>query len=155
VKPLMRRGGQQRAQGTTLPSPMRGVNATRVLTQMEAQEAIFMINILPEDFGCEVRDGYAEWANGWTGTPARTVITFEGNSNAEDRLWVANSEGIWDVTVEGTTAPTKDVAFPSPSNNAGICSYVNYGNDAGDRFLLLCDGENGYYVWTQTTENHF
>jgi len=152
VKPLMRRGGQQRAQGTTLPSPMRGVNATRVLTQMEAQEAIFMINILPEDFGCEVRDGYAEWANGWTGTPARTVITFEGNSNAEDRLWVANSEGIWDVTVEGTTAPTKDVAFPSPSNNAGICSYVNYGNDAGDRFLLLCDGENGYYVWTQTTD---
>lgn len=131
---------------------MRGVNATRVLTQMESLEAIFMINILPEDFGCEVRDGYVEWANGWTGTPARTVISFQGNTATDDKLWVANSEGIWDVTTEGTTSPTKDVTFPSPSNNAGICSYVNYGNDNGDRFLLLCDGENGYYTWTQTTD---
>jgi hypothetical protein len=119
---------------------------------MESQEAIFMINILPEDFGCEVRDGYVEWANGWTGTPARTVITFEGNTSVDDKLWVANSEGIWDVTTQGTTSPTKDVTFPSPSNNAGVCSYVNYGNDDGDRFLLLCDGENGYYTWTQTTD---
>ena len=148
----MRRGGQQRARGTTLPAPMQGVNATRVLTEMESQEAIFMINIMPEDFGCAVRDGYVEWANGWTGTPARTVITFEGNVDADDKLWVANSEGIWDVTTKGTISPTKDVAFPSPDENAGICSYVNYGNDNGDRFLLLCDGENGYYVWTQTTD---
>jgi len=119
---------------------------------MPPNECIFCDNIVAEDFGCEVRDGYIEWANGWTGGIARTVISFEGNVDTDDRLWVANDEGLWDVTAQGETAPTQDVTWPSQLNNAGICSYVNYGNDAGDRFLLLCDGENGYYVWTQTTD---
>lgn len=148
----MRRGGRQRSQAITLPAPMKGINTTRVLSAMDTEECIFAINILPEDFGCEVRDGYVEWANGWVGTPARTVISFEGNSSLDDKLWVANNEGIWEVTLEGETSPTQVVTFGSSADNAGICIYVNYGNDAGDRFVLLCDGENGYYVWTQTTD---
>tara|TARA_R110000823_G_scaffold74802_1_gene171175 strand:- start:437 stop:2440 length:2004 start_codon:yes stop_codon:yes gene_type:complete len=146
-----KRGGGQRSRSATLPAPMQGVNAISPLANMPPDECIFATNILPEDFGCEVRDGYVEWANGWTGGPARTVITFEGNTNAENRLWVANDEGIWEVTVKGTTAPTQVLTWPSSANNAGICSYVNYTNDGLDRFVLLCDGENGYYVWEQDT----
>ena len=116
---------------------------------MDPDEAIFAVNILPEDFGMEVRDGYVEWANGWTGGAAKTVMPFEGNVSGDDRLFVASPEGIFDVTAQGTTAPVQVVTFPSSAGQAGVCHSVNYGNDEGDRFLLVTDGENGYYVWTQ------
>lgn len=130
---------------------MRGINAISALAGMPGEECIVATNILPEDFGCEVRDGYVEWANGWTGDFAKTVITFEGNTRAEDQLWVANDEGIWNVTVQGTTSPVQELVWPSSAGQAGVCSYINFTNDGLDRFILLCDGENGYYVWTQST----
>ena len=150
--PQLRRGQRQQAQASTIPSAIMGINAITSMAKMQPEEAIYMYNILPEDFGCEVRDGYAEWANGWTGGAAKTVMPFEGNVPADDRLFVASPEGIFDVTVEGTTNPTQVVTFLSSAGQAGICQSVNYGNDDGARFLLVTDGENGYYVWTQTTD---
>ena len=148
----MQRGGQQRAVSMTFPAPMSGINATSPAGGMPLDECLYCYNILPEDFGMEVRDGFVEWANGWIGSVAKTVMPFEGNVETEDRLYVCNNEGIWDCTAEGETTPTQVVTFPSSAGQAGVCSSVNYGNDAGDRFLLVCDGENGYYVWTQSTD---
>ena len=150
--PQLRRGQRQTASAQTIPAPIDGINAVTSMATMSQEEAIYMVNILPEDFGCEVRDGYHEWANGWTGGPAKTVIPFEGNIEADDRLFVASVEGIFDVTAEGTTAPVQVVTFPSSAGNAGICHSVNYGSDAGERFLLVTDGENGYYIWEQLTD---
>lgn len=152
MMPQLRRGQQQVSQAITVPAAIGGINAVTSLAEMRPDEAIFMVNILPEDFGCEVRDGFTEWANGWTGGAAKTVLPFEGNVSADDRLFVASPDGIFDVTTEGTTAPVEVVAFPSQGGQAGICHSVNFGNDAGDRFLLVTDGENGYYTWTQSTD---
>ena len=152
MMPQLRRGQKQNVQATMIPAAIGGINAVKSLSAMAENEAIYCYNILPEDFGMEVRDGYQEWANGWTGGAAKTVMPFEGNAEAEDRLFVASPEGIFDVTAEGETTPTQVVTFPSSAGQAGICHSVNYGNDAGDRFLLVTDGENGYYVWTQTTD---
>lgn len=151
--PQLRRGQKQNSIVTQVPAAIGGINAVTSLPEMNRQEAIFMVNILPEDFGCEVRDGFREWANGWTGGAAKTVIPFEGNVDVDDRLFVASPDGIWDVTTDGTTVPNLEITFPSQGGQAGICHSVVYGNDAGDRFLLLCDGENGYYVYTQTTDS--
>lgn len=145
--------GQSRyTQEAAMPAPIGGINAVDSMVQMSPIECIYTENILAEDFGMEVRDGFVEWANGWTGGIARTVITFEGNTDADDKMWVANDEGIWEVSTEGTTAPTQSVTWPSTAGNAGICSFINFGNDAGDRFLILCDGENGMYTWEQTID---
>lgn len=151
MQPQLRRGQSQTSQPETIIAPIKGMDAIVPIARMPETSCIFCRNILPEDAGMEVRDGYVEWANGWTGDPARTVITFEGNLDSEDQLWVANAEGIWNVTTEGTTAPVQELVWPSSVGNAGICSYVNFTNDGNERFILLCDGENGYYVWTQTT----
>ena len=149
---MNRRGQKQNAQSHTLPAATKGINAVVNVSQMDPEECLYCFNILPEDGGMEVRDGYVEWANGWIGDPARTIITFEGNLDAEDKMWVANAQGIWEVTLEGTTAPAQVLTWPSSGTNAGICSYVNFTNDGNNRFVLLCDGQNGYYVWTQTTD---
>lgn len=152
MKPKVHLGQRQNAQAGQIPASVKGINALTSLAKMDEEECVYCFNILPEDQGMKVREGYVEWANGWDGGFAKTVITFEGNIDAEDRLWVANVEGIWDVTIQGTTAPVQVVTWPSSANNAGICSYVAYSNDGDARFLLLCDGENGYYTWEQETD---
>ena len=152
MRPKVHIGQQQNVTATQIPASIKGINAVVSLARMDIEECVYCFNILPEDFGKEVRDGYVEWANGWTGDFARTVIAFEGNTDADDKLWVANSEGIFDVTIEGETSPAQVVSWVSSADNAGICSYVNYSNDGDARFLLLCDGENGYYIWEQETD---
>ena len=151
MRPKVHIGQQQNVNAAQIPAPVKGINATASLARMNPEECVYSFNIMPEDFGMRVRRGYQEWANGWDGGFAKTVIAFEGNVDADDRLWVANVEGIFEVTVEGTTVPVQVVTFPSSAGNAGICSYVNYSNDGNDRFVLLCDGQNGYYIWEQTT----
>ena len=150
--PRLGQGQQQNAGAFTIPASMQGVNAVTGLAQMQPDECIYTFNLLAQDFGMEVRDGYIEWANGWTGGPARTVITFEGHVDADDKLWIANDEGIWEVTADGTTAPVEVFTWDSQVGNAGICSFLTTTNDGNDLFVLLCDGENGYHVYTQTTD---
>lgn len=142
---------KQNAISATVPASVAGINAVNALTNMAPDECIYSFNILAGDGGQEIRDGYIEWANGWTGGIARTVMTFEGNADADDRLFICNSTGIWDVTTADDTAPTQVVTWPSAAGDAGICSFVTFSNDGNARFLLVCDAENGYYKWTQST----
>ena len=142
---------KQNAIPATIPASVAGINALNALTSMQPDECIYSFNILAGDGGMEIRDGYIEWANGWTGGIAKTIIAFEGNTDADDKLFVANNTGIWDVTTADTTSPTRVVAFGTTTGNAGICSYVNFTNDGNERFLLVCDGANGYYKWKQST----
>lgn len=151
--------GKQRSTAYSFPAPILGMNAVRSIAYMDPSECVFCYNILPSEFGMRVRQGFVEWANGWDGGAAKTVISYEGLSNDLDKLFVASPEGVFDVTTMGETAPTQVVTFPSSGNEAGICSYVQYINDGGDSFLLLCDGENGYYIydrdantWTKIAE---
>jgi hypothetical protein len=146
-----RRVGRQQAQPTQIPAAVRGINARAALAAMAPDECVFSFNIQGKDFGMDVRKGYREWANGWTGGVAKTVISFEGNQGADDKLFIANQEGIWEVTIDGTTAPAQVVTWPSSAGDAGICHYVTFSNDGDERYIILCDEENGYYRWEQAT----
>lgn len=141
----------QRTSSFTIPASVGGVNAVQALSLMRPEECIYSFNMLPGDGGQQVRNGYREVANGWTGGAARTVIPFQGNARADDKLFVANNTGIWDVTTVGETAPTQVVTFGVTTGNAGICAVENFTNDGNARFLLVCDGANGYYRWAQST----
>jgi len=113
-----------------------------------------MYNMVPRDYGAQVREGYSEWANGWTGdAEAKTVIPYEGTASDDslDKLWVANRQGIWNVSTISETAPVQDVAFPDNGTGAGICSFIQYVTDADGAWLLLCDERNGYYVYREST----
>lgn len=150
--PKHKRPGRQRAESGTVPAPIGGINATRSLMAMAPEEAIYLFNLLPRSEGAQLREGYSEYANGWTGdASAQTVVPFQGSVTAEDRLWVANRQGIWNVTTAGTTAPVQDVTFADNGTGAGICSFVQYITDADGSWLLVCDGRNGYYVYQEST----
>jgi len=150
--PDRRLGQKQNAVGVTVPASMAGINAVTSLAMQNPTECVYTYNLVSQDLGMVVRQGFVEWANGWTGGPAKTVIPFEGHQDSHDRLFVANNEGIWDCTAEGTTAPTQVVTWPDQLGEAGYCSYAAFSNDGNDMFILLCDKRNGYYVYTQTTD---
>lgn len=151
MRTVIARGQRQASVANTIPAPINGINAASALAAMNPLDSIYAYDMVSEDYGMKVREGSVEWANGWTGGAAKTVIPFEGNVDSEDKLFIANEVGIWDVTTEGETAPTLAIAFPAQTDNAGICSYINFTNDGNARFLLVCDGENGYYTWEQAT----
>jgi hypothetical protein len=148
---LKSQGQQKTAIAGVVPASIGGINTVSSLARMAAEECVFSYNIIAKDYGMEVRPGYVEWANGWTGT-AKTIIKFEGATTADDKLWVATEDGIYDVTAADTVSPTLKIAFASTAGDAGICSYITFSTSGSDQFVLLCDGENGYYVWTQSTD---
>lgn len=145
-------GSRQKALPVSIPAGTEGINASAPLARMNPQECIFSYNMLPTDFGMVTRKGYSEHANGWTGGYAKTVIPFEGNTVSDSKLFVANPSGIWDVSTAGETSPTQVVTFSTTTGNAGICSFIQFSTDGDEQYILLCDGANGYYVYTQSTD---
>ena len=149
--PQLKRGGKQSAEGLSIPSSMQGINSVTSLALMNAAECVYTYNLVAQDLGMVVRRGFEEWAKGWTGGIAKTVIPFEGHQTSHDKLFVANNEGIWDCTAEGEIAPTKVLTWSTQTGEAGYCSQQVFTNDGNDMFILLCDAVNGYHVYTQTT----
>ncbi len=149
--PQLRRGQQQNSQATTIPASMEGINVVTSLALQSPAECVYTYNLISQDLGMVVRKGFEEWANGWTGSVAKTAIPFEGHLDTHDKLFVANDQGIWDCTTEETTAPTQVLTWATVGGEAGYCSYQVFTNDGNDMFVLLCDRVNGYHVYTQTT----
>jgi hypothetical protein len=151
IRGSQRKGQEQEAVAGRLPASTAGINAVDSLAAMQPDECVYTYNLIAQDYGMVVRPGYSEWANGWDST-ARTIITFQGAISSQDRLWVADEDGIWDVTTQGETAPVLKLAWAATSSIAGICSYITYSTDGTTQFVLLCDELNGYHVWTESTD---
>ncbi len=150
--PNLRQGQEQATTGTTVPGSIEGINAVQSLAMMSMGECVYTYNLVSQDLGMVVRKGFEEWAKGWTGGIGKTAIPFEGHTTADDRLFVANNEGIWDCTAAGELAPTQMLTWDDTTGEAGYCSFVLFSNDGNDLFILLCDAVNGYHVFTQSTD---
>lgn len=62
---------------------------------------------------------------------------------------IADGTCVWNY-VNSNTAPTLLVSFGTTTGEAGYGTFTVMSTPAG-RFLLYCDEENGYYVWTEST----
>lgn len=131
-----------------VPAPTGGVNRTDSLVNMAANDAIFMYNMVGSEFGTRVRSGYTEFANN-VSTEARTIIPFTASVAANDRLFAAANNGIYDVSSGGVIGAAV-IAFGLINDDSGFGIWTNYTNSAGN-FSLLTDESNGYHVYTETT----
>lgn len=149
-----RRGQQQLTQSTYLPAPLGGINALDGGASGSPIDALTLDNLIPQEFGCVVRHGYAEWCDAIPlGDGVKTIMPFNSESglDASNKLFCATSDGIYEITTAGGT-PTKRFDFAVKSSDAGWCSWHSYSNPAG-HFLLICDLENGYVIYNAATDS--
>jgi hypothetical protein len=148
------------ANSYTVPASVNGINALGPLMGMAAEDCISCSNLMPSEYGMELRQGYKEWSYNLSATlpttyPVNTLIGFEGQAEDadEDRLWGVTEEGIWDITTEGDDAPAQVVTFtPPPGVHAGgFGTSIETTNDAGRRYLQYADEANGLFQYSEDT----
>jgi hypothetical protein len=145
----------QNTQPVFAPPMQGGINAVSPAGNVPPGDALFLYNMVPNDYGVRVRNGEIEWCQPLpAGSGVRTIIPFNtevvvGINPPVDKLFVANSDGIYDCSIQGAL-PVKVLDWPSKTDPAGYVSWHAYSTIAG-QFLLVCDLQNGYYVYTAST----
>jgi hypothetical protein len=136
-----------------VPAPMGGINAVDGLFGMgerSPQDAIFLYNLIPSQYGTKVRTGYRDWATDVGDDGVRTILPYTGSTAPENRLWAMAADGIYDVSTGGAS-PVVDTTFPVADTNSGYGQWTNYTTIAG-HFALYTDETNGYYTYTESTQ---
>lgn len=154
-----RRPQQQNTKPIFVPPQQGGINAIAGAATAPITDALFMVNMVPSEFGVAVRLGYREYCQpvpaGSSGI--RTLIPVEPQDVAlPKKMFAVTNDGIYDASAAGAV-PIKVQDFATKGDPAGWCSWTNMTTLAG-QFLLVCDMANGYYyynvgtgVWTKVT----
>ena len=136
-----------------LAAPLGGVNTLMGASAMATNDCISLYNLVPGDYGLRSRDGYTIWQRGMNTKEVRTLMSFGGATEADDRVFAVTQEGIWDVTVSGA-APVHVVTFTPTAGNldkAGWGSFTNFVTLNEANILIYCDETEGTYFYTGST----
>ena len=119
-----------------------------------------------ENYGSPIAFGISAPLGGpqvgqWTSmNPAgvRTILAFNGSATdgSNDRLWAVTQDGIWDVTLPGSS-PTLVFAFgnaglPGGPAQAGRGVGTSFVNVSGSHYFAYCDGAFGYILYSEDTQ---
>ena len=141
---------QQRTRAEVLPAPVYGIQANKSLMAMDPSECIYSYNMIPKEYGMEVRRGYYMFADIDDNSEIRTVMEYK-DSAGTIKVFAATINGIYDISAGGTIAAGSPAyAWPLSSGDAGFCSYHFFSNASGN-WLLVCDERNGYVKFDGTT----
>lgn len=133
----------------SLPAPQGGVNRVDGLAAMPPQDAIFLYNMLPSEYGTRVREGYQAWATGVGNGWVRTIIPFTGDP--DPKLFACAADGIYDIS-NSVASPSAAFTFATENATSGLGVWSNFVNDAAAYFVLYTDETNGYHVYTAATD---
>lgn len=138
-----------------IPAPLGGVNSVAGGSAMPPGDCVYAYNVIPGENGLRARSGSREWCTGLAGgadSTVRTTMGFRGSAKngSKDKLFACTSTGIWDVS-NSSASPAQVLAFASSANNAGYGVFHTVVTSAG-HFLLYTDEENGYHVYTESTD---
>lgn len=129
VKPQAQRG-RQKAVTYTLASPTGGWNAKDQLADMPPLDAVKMENWFPGTSEVQIRRGARDWVNGFAPAPDSV---FGYNGATVNKLFAANTSGIYDVTTDGAVGSVAVAA------TAGGWQTVNFATTGGS-FLICVNG---------------
>jgi len=141
----------QNTESDKIPAPIAGINAVSNIAEMGPNDAVFLYNLIPSQYGCKVRTGWAEWCTNVGTGGIKTIIPFKGSIAVEDRLFACAGNGIYEVSAT-SSSPTLVETFPISDATSGYGMFINFGTIAG-KFALYTDESNGYYIWDELTDN--
>jgi hypothetical protein len=149
---MRRRNVPATSRSFTVPAPLGGLNTLVSGALIPPEDCIQLNNMVASEHGLRSRLGEREWCTGLTGAldnQVRTMLSFNGSLPASAKVFAVTSTGIWDVT-SSSTSPTQVLTFAVQGGEAG--RGVAHGmTTAGGHFLLYCDEENGYHVYSEST----
>lgn len=144
---------------TKLP-PVDGINSTGAAAGMSDVDAIEMDNIISNDLGVMVREGWYEYATNIGGDASRavrTVMSYEGApANAtvspltQSKLFAAVDSGIFNIEGGGNMSAVAASIALSNSVNAGRLSCAQFTTDSG-QYLIACSETDGGFLYNGTT----
>src|SRR5690606_25965336 len=146
---MLRTRSPQTTKAVSLPAPQGGINRVDGLASMPPQDAIFLYNMIPSEYGTKVRDGYAAWCTNVGTGGVRTIIPFTGANTG--KLFACTEDGIYDITSSGDSH-TAVISFGVQDSTSGFGTWTNFVNDGGAYFCLYCDESNGYFVYEEATD---
>lgn len=146
-----------RALQAHIPAPVGGLNTVDPGYALPELDCPLLYNMIGGENGLRVRQGYKEWCTGLTGATnnaVRTMLPFfgSGTSGSADRLFACTSSGIWSVGASSAMPPSV-LTFTSSAGDAGRGVARGIVNSANAHFLMYCDEQNGYHVYTEGTDS--
>lgn len=139
-----RRGiGYQTSGSTAFPAPVGGLNDRDPLAAMPVEDAVILENWWPEPSRLTVRDGYRDFASGFTG-PVDTIVEYAPPSGLNE-VFAASNGAIYDISFGGT------IGAPEVSglgNNRWQSAKLS---TPGGNFLYLFNGVDKPQLYNGTT----
>lgn len=147
---------QRLAEVQQIPCPSLGIDTRQSIAKMNPENCHYTYNMMPSEYGMQIRFGYREWAypvDDGSSMGVRTIIPFEGSEAgaADDRLFAVNNEGIWDVTAYNT-APVQKFVFGDQGADSGYGVKAHYVDNAGEEYLFYADSKNGLFQYQASTD---
>lgn len=133
-----------------LAVPPTGINQVDNLSQMPQTDAVFMYNCLSARYGTKVRTGYTQWTLNVNSGGVKTIVPYIGSLAANDRLFGTSPVGIYNLTTSGASPLL--LAFPSGATSRSGMGIWTANTTAAGFFTCYCDEENGYYLYTESTD---
>lgn len=143
VRPNKKKVSQRpRAVPISLPAPVKGWNDRDSLADMDARDAVALVNLFPRTTMVEVRYGHTQFSTGIVGQ-VETLIAYSGAATAE--LFAIASGSVYDVSAGGAVG----AAELSGLTNSRW-QYINI-STAGGNFIEMCNGSDSVYTYNGTT----
>lgn len=130
------------AQSQSVAPPVRGWNTVLPLANMDPDWAIQLDNWFPQPGYVEVRGGHVVHSDTEVVAPVETVMAYHGSTVAEDELFAAVDEFVFNVTLP---AAVQDISGLTSSR----FQHINF-TTPGGKFLYIVNGEDNprYYDGT-------
>jgi len=148
------RPSPQTSNVTAFPAPNKGVDTRRAIGSLDPNHCVYSYNLVPSEFGMEVRQGYREWCINLEDTSlvggVRTMFLYDGIQTipSDNTLFAVTNEGIWDVT--SLNAPVLKLTFTDQTGIAGHGVFCHYTSESGQERLYYADAVNGLFEYLPT-----
>lgn len=132
-----------------IPAPISGVETNLPIYNMPPLIALYLYNIVPDEYGLRTREGYLVWAQNIAGDSVNSLIPFTGATLGltQARLFAVTPNGIFDITTKGTDTPAAVVTFSDQTSSAGFTTYHHVTDAAGAQTIYVADSRNGLYEY--------
>lgn len=127
------------SKGQSVPAPIGGLNSYDGLPAMPQQDAIMLRNFIPTAYGCTVRRGYQQVADGFAES-VRSIFPWHG-ADGTNKIFAVDATHIYDATGGGTMTATEQLA---PSTNPWW-QHTSFANAAGVHTLAFNGTDDGFW----------